>query len=48
VHQDKVCEKYGIKKRLPVYFLTELIGLALGMDIQDLQIDRHFIQMADA
>jgi heterodisulfide reductase subunit B len=48
VHQDKVCEKYGINQRLPVYFLTELIGLALGMSSQRLQIDRHFIHLADA
>ena len=48
VHQDKVCEKHGITQRLPVYFLTELIGLTLGLDIDQLQIDRHFIQMAKA
>ena len=32
----------GIRERLPVYFLTELIGLALGLSFQELQIDRHF------
>jgi len=42
-YQDKFCLKHGIQDRLPVYFITELIGLALGMDPDELQIDRHFI-----
>lgn len=42
-YQDMVREKYGIQKSLPVYFITELVGLALGMNEKDLQIDRHFI-----
>lgn len=41
--QDEFCEENGIRERLPVYFLTELIGVAMGMNIEDLQIDRHFI-----
>ena len=44
-YQDQFCEKYGIEKRLPVYFITELIGVAMGLDPVDLQIDRH---MTDA
>lgn len=42
--QDQFCEEHGIQERLPVYFLTELIGLATGMGIEELQIDRHFIE----
>ena len=42
-YQDQFCKKYGIKERLPVYFITELIGIAMGMDAKELQIDRHFI-----
>jgi len=42
-YQDKFCEINGITKRLPVYFITELIGLAFGMGIEELQIDRHFV-----
>ena len=42
-YQDKFCEKHGIDKRLPVFFITECVGLALGMGIKELQIDRHFI-----
>ena len=42
-YQDQFCKKYGISARLPVYFITELIGLAIGISIEELQIDRHFI-----
>ncbi len=41
-YQDKVGEQYGISKRLPVYFLTELVGLALGISPLQMQVDRHF------
>ena len=35
--QDQFCEKHGIKERLPVYFITELLALAMGMSKEDLQ-----------
>jgi len=44
VYQDRFCQQTGNQKRLPVYFLTELLGFALGIDIKTLQIDRHFTQ----
>jgi hypothetical protein len=40
----RVLAEDGIQERLPVYFLTELIGLAMGMDVEELQIDRHFVE----
>jgi heterodisulfide reductase subunit B2 len=40
-YQDQVGEKYGIRERLPVYFITELIGLSMGFDPMEMQIDRH-------
>lgn len=42
-YQDEVRKKHGISGRLPVYFITELVGLAMGMDPQELEIDKHFI-----
>jgi heterodisulfide reductase subunit B len=42
-YQDEVDGKYGIDKRLPVYFITELIGLSLGIDPVLMQVDRHFV-----
>lgn len=41
-YQDEVGRKFGIEKRLPVYFITELIGLAMGFDPVEMQVDRHF------
>lgn len=41
-YQDQVADKYGIGERLPVYFLTELIGLAMGIGHKEMQINRHF------
>jgi heterodisulfide reductase subunit B2 len=40
-YQTQVAQAHGIKGELPVYFITELVGLALGQDAHDLQIDRH-------
>lgn len=42
-YQDQVAEKYGIKERLPVYFITELMGIAMGMSPQAMLVDRHFV-----
>jgi len=43
VYQDQVCERYGIQKRLPVFFITELLGIAMGFSPQEMLIDKHFI-----
>ncbi|MBA4373216.1 MAG: CoB--CoM heterodisulfide reductase [Thermodesulfovibrio sp.] len=40
-YQDEVGKKYGIEQRLPVYFITELIGLSMGFDPIAMQVDRH-------
>lgn len=47
MHQEKIAEANGIEKRLPVYFVTELIGLALGKTPEELQIDRHFVEAVE-
>jgi heterodisulfide reductase subunit B len=41
--QDQVAEKFKIEKRLPVYFITELIGISMGIDPVAMQVDRHFV-----
>ena len=40
-YQEQVREKHGIRERLPVYLITELLGVAFGMSPGELQIDRH-------
>lgn len=42
-HQETFCAKAGIEERLPVYFLTELVGVGLGLSPGELQVDRHFV-----
>lgn len=46
-YQDRVLEKYGVGKKLPVYFITELLGIAMGMGPKELQIDRHFTEATE-
>jgi len=43
-YQGKFCKKHGISERLPVYFITEMLGIAMGISPQELQIDRHFVE----
>lgn len=43
-YQDRFCQEYDILQRLPVYFITELIGIAMGIGPEELQIDRHFVE----
>ena len=42
--QEKAGAQYGISERLPVYFITELIGVSMGIGASELQIDRHFVE----
>jgi len=42
-YQEKVMAEYSIDRSLPVYFLTELIGVAIGLAPEELGINRHFV-----
>ena len=42
-YQEKVRATYGIARSMPVYFITELIGVAVGLPPKDLGVDRHFV-----
>jgi heterodisulfide reductase subunit B len=42
-YQNDVGKLCGIDERLPVYFITELIGVAMDKPIKALQLDRHFV-----
>jgi heterodisulfide reductase subunit B2 len=41
--QGDVERSYGVKHDLIVYYLSDLVGLALGLDGKQLGIDRHFV-----
>ncbi len=42
-YQAKIREITDISKPLPVFFLTELLGYALGINTYDLDMDKHMI-----
>jgi heterodisulfide reductase subunit B len=44
-YQEKFCNKAGIYERLPVYFVTELIGVSMGISLKDMNADRHFVDV---
>ena len=41
--QADIERRYGVRHDLVVYYLSDLIGLALGIDERTLGIDRHFV-----
>ncbi len=42
-YQEQLRKTHNIGKSMPVYLITELVGLAMGMEPEELQIDRHFV-----
>lgn len=41
--QDAFCRKNDIADRLPVFFITEILGAAMDISPEELQTDRHFV-----
>jgi heterodisulfide reductase subunit B2 len=41
--QAAVEKRYGKKFNMTVYYLSDLVGLALGLSAQQLGVDRHFV-----
>ena len=41
--QSDIERRYGVRHDLVVYYLSDLVGLALGLDEHSLGIDRHFV-----
>jgi heterodisulfide reductase subunit B2 len=42
--QPAVERRFGCRHDLPVYYLSDLVGLALGLNEHTLGIDRHFVR----
>jgi heterodisulfide reductase subunit B len=42
--QATIEKKYGEKFDLPVYYLSDLIGMALGISEKELCLDKHFVK----
>ncbi len=41
--QAQVEKQYGVNYEIPVFYFTELMGLAMGLSLKELGIDRHFV-----
>ncbi len=41
--QPDIDRRYGVKHELVVYYLSDLVGLALGLSEAELGIDKHFV-----
>jgi heterodisulfide reductase subunit B len=42
--QQAVEKKFREKLDLPVYYLSDLVGIALGLSEQELRVDKHFVK----
>jgi len=42
--QSAIEKKLGETLNLPVYYLSDLVGIALGLSEQELRIDKHFVR----
>jgi heterodisulfide reductase subunit B len=41
--QADIVRQFGVKHDLPVFFISDLVGLALGLTEKQLGVDRHFV-----
>ena len=44
--QPDIERHYGVRHAMPVYYLSDVVGLALGIRPEALGIDRHFVGKA--
>jgi len=43
--QANIERHYGVKHAMPIYYLSDVVGLALGFKPKDLGVDRHFVSV---
>ena len=41
--QAAVKERFGVQRDMVVYYLSDLVGIAMGIDEKDLGVDRHYV-----
>lgn len=46
--QSAVNRRFEVSHRMPVYYLSDLVGMALGLDERQLAVHRHFVAPAAA
>lgn len=47
MRQSQIASKYGVNYSLPVLFISELMGIAMGMGYKELGIDKHIVSAKD-
>ena len=43
LRQGQIERKHNLKFKIPVLYITQVIGLVLGLSVEDLGIDKHFV-----
>jgi heterodisulfide reductase subunit B len=46
--QGEAAQFLGTKFDLPVYYLSDMVGMALGLSARQLGVDRHFVVVGGA
>jgi hypothetical protein len=41
--QANIEQHYGVKHAMPIYYLSDVVGLALGFEPKALGVSRHFV-----
>lgn len=44
IRQKEIEEKYGKDFQLPIFYFSQLMGLAMGISYQELGLDKHFVE----
>jgi heterodisulfide reductase subunit B len=44
--QPDIERHYDVQHKMPIYYLSDVVGLALGFNPEDLGVDRHFVRKA--
>jgi heterodisulfide reductase subunit B2 len=44
--QPDINRKYGVQHRMPIYYLSDVAGLAMGFKPEELGVNRHFVGKA--
>jgi len=45
--QEQINKKFGTNFRIPIFYFTELMGLAMGIEAKDLGVFRHLTEVED-
>ena len=44
IRQKEIEEKYGKDFQLPIFYFSQLMGLAMGISYEELGLDKHFVE----